>query len=118
MAGRRASLVPVTRKTTRQRDDLPRLLSIASGGLVALRTAAHAQAMMVLAQAGATVATTGRDTFTISVLPAERIVAVLGASSVPFSEMSAHRATLEEAYMEPTRDAVEYHAEPARKAKK
>jgi ABC-2 type transport system ATP-binding protein len=33
---------------------------------------------------------------------------------VPFSEISAHRATLEEAYMELTRDAVEYRAaEPA-----
>jgi ABC-2 type transport system ATP-binding protein len=29
---------------------------------------------------------------------------------VPFSEVSAHRATLEEAYMELTREAVEYRA--------
>jgi ABC-2 type transport system ATP-binding protein len=29
---------------------------------------------------------------------------------VPFSEVSAHRATLEEAYMELTRDAVEFRA--------
>ena len=27
---------------------------------------------------------------------------------MPFSEVTAHRATLEEAYMELTRDAVEY----------
>ena len=27
---------------------------------------------------------------------------------MPFSEVSAHRATLEQAYMELTRDAVEY----------
>ena len=37
---------------------------------------------------------------------------------MPFSEVSAHRATLEEAYMELTRDSVEYRAaateEPAR----
>jgi ABC-2 type transport system ATP-binding protein len=32
---------------------------------------------------------------------------------VPFSEVSAHRATLEEAYLALTRDAVEYRAEPA-----
>ena len=46
----------------------------------------------------------------------QRITALLGAGKVPFSEVSAHRATLEEAYMELTRDAVEYRAEPAREA--
>jgi ABC-2 type transport system ATP-binding protein len=30
---------------------------------------------------------------------------------VPFTELSAHRASLEEAYMELTRDAVEFRAE-------
>ena len=63
-----------------------------------------------LTDAGATVAASGRGTLTISGLPAERIVAVLSASRVPFSEVSAHRATLEEAYMELTRDAVEFRA--------
>ena len=57
-------------------------------------------------------AATGRDTLTVSGLPAERIVAVLSGSGVPFSEVSAHRATLEEAYMELTRDAVEFRAVP------
>ena len=92
------------------------LIATVSGGLVALRTAARAQAMTVLAQAGGVVGATGHDTLTISGLPAERIVALLGASSVPFSEVSAHRATLEEAYMELTRDAVEYRAEPVKEA--
>jgi ABC-2 type transport system ATP-binding protein len=31
---------------------------------------------------------------------------------VPFSEVSAHRATLEEAYLELTRDAAEFRAAP------
>jgi ABC-2 type transport system ATP-binding protein len=43
-------------------------------------------------------------------LSTERIVAALTESRVPFAEVSAHRATLEEAYMELTRDAVEYRA--------
>jgi ABC-2 type transport system ATP-binding protein len=38
------------------------------------------------------------------------VVSLLSQSSVPFSELSAHRASLEEAYMELTRDAVEYRA--------
>jgi len=37
-------------------------------------------------------------------------VALLGEHAVPFSEVSAHRATLEQAYLDLTRDAVEYRA--------
>ena len=66
--------------------------------------------MTVLANAGATVAATDRDTITVTGLPGERIVAILAESAVPFSEVSAHHATLEEAYMELTRDAVEFRA--------
>ena len=69
--------------------------------------------MTVLEHAGATVAATGPGTLTITGLAAGRVVALLGEHAVPFSEVSAHRATLEEAYMELTRDAVEYRAEPA-----
>jgi ABC-2 type transport system ATP-binding protein len=89
------------------------LIAAASGGRVTLRTAARSAAMTVLAHAGATVAATDRDTLTVSGVPAERVVALLGESAVPFSEVSAHRATLEEAYMELTRDAVEFRAAAA-----
>ena len=88
------------------------LIAAASGDRVSLRTAARPDAMTALAHAGATIAATGRDTLTVSGLPAERIVAVLSGGGVPFSEVSAHRATLEEAYMELTRDAVEFRAVP------
>jgi ABC-2 type transport system ATP-binding protein len=88
------------------------LLARASGDRVELRTSAREQAMRVLAGAGAAVTPSGADMVTISGLPAEQVVAVLGGSAVPFSEVSAHRATLEEAYMELTRDAVEFRAEP------
>ncbi|MDR3035937.1 MAG: ATP-binding cassette domain-containing protein [Kitasatospora sp.] len=86
------------------------LLARASGGRVALRTSARTDAVGVLARAGGTVAATGKDTLTVSGLEAERVVALLTAESVPFSEVSAHRATLEEAYMELTRDATEFVA--------
>ncbi|WP_329312655.1 ABC transporter ATP-binding protein [Streptomyces sp. NBC_01262] len=88
------------------------LLAAASEDRVALRTTARSEAMTVLTRAGATVAATGRDTLTVSGLAAGRIVALLGEGAVPFSEVSAHRATLEEAYMELTRDAVEFQAAP------
>jgi ABC-2 type transport system ATP-binding protein len=86
------------------------LLAAAADGRVTLRTAARSEAMTALARAGATVATSDRDTLTVSGLAAERVVAVLGEKGVPFSEVAPHRATLEEAYMELTRDAVEFHA--------
>jgi ABC-2 type transport system ATP-binding protein len=86
------------------------LITAASGDRVTLRTAARTQAMTVLAQAGATVAATGPDTVTVSGLAAGRIVALLGENAVPFAEVTAHRASLEEAYMELTRDAVEFRA--------
>jgi ABC-2 type transport system ATP-binding protein len=86
------------------------LLATASDGRVTLHTSARSEAMTALANAGAVVAAADRDTLTVSGLPAERIVELLTASGVPFSEVTAHRATLEEAYMELTRDAVEYRA--------
>jgi ABC-2 type transport system ATP-binding protein len=86
------------------------LITTASSGRVTVRTTARPQAMEVLAHAGAVTAATDRDTLIISGLAAEKIVALLGESGVPFSEVSAHRASLEEAYMELTRDAVEFRA--------
>ncbi len=86
------------------------LIATASGDRVALRTTARTQAMTVLANAGATVASTGADALTVSGLAAERIIELLNANAVPFSEVSSHRATLEEAYMELTREAVEFRA--------
>jgi ABC-2 type transport system ATP-binding protein len=89
------------------------LIAAASGDRVELRTTARTEAITALARAGATVATTGPDLLTISGLSTEQTVAALTASRVPFAEVSAHRATLEEAYMELTRDAVEFRAAPA-----
>jgi ABC-2 type transport system ATP-binding protein len=88
------------------------LLARASGDRVELRTSAREEAMKVLARAGATVTPSGADMVTISGLPAERVGALLGRKDVPFSEVTAHRATLEEAYMELTHDAVEFRSEP------
>jgi ABC-2 type transport system ATP-binding protein len=86
------------------------LIAAASGDRVQLRTGALTEAIAVLSNAGAEVAATARDVLAVSSLPSERVVALLTAHHVPFTEVSAHRATLEEAYMELTRDAVEFHA--------
>jgi ABC-2 type transport system ATP-binding protein len=86
------------------------LIAAASGERVTVRTEARTPAMTVLASAGATVAADGVDTLTVDGLPARAVVSVLNANDVPFFEVSAHRASLEEAYMELTREAVEYQA--------
>jgi ABC-2 type transport system ATP-binding protein len=88
------------------------LIAAASGNRVALRTTAVPDAMTALTRAGAAVAAAGRDAVTVSGLPPDRVVTLLSQSAVPFSEVSAHRATLEEAYLELTRDAAEFRAAP------
>jgi len=84
------------------------LLAAASGDRVTLRTSARAEATAVLERAGAAAVASGQDVLTISGLSPERVVAVLGEKAVPFSEVSAQRVTLEQAYLELTRQAVEF----------
>jgi ABC-2 type transport system ATP-binding protein len=86
------------------------LIAQASAGLVTLRTTARAEATTVLASAGAIVATIDTDTLTISGLATQEIIRRLNESNVPFFEVSAHKASLEAAYMDLTRESVEYRA--------
>ena len=92
------------------------LLAAASGDEVTLRTTAPARAAAVLERAGASVTGPGDGTLAVSGLGAEKVVMYLGQNAVPFSEVSAHRATLEEAYLDLTRDAVEYRAQTSQGA--
>jgi ABC-2 type transport system ATP-binding protein len=89
------------------------LLAAAAGDRVTLRTTAGAAATAALERAGGTVAAGGPDALTVAGLPAARVVASLSEGGVPFSEVAAHRVSLEQAYLELTRDAVEYHAQDA-----
>ena len=89
------------------------LIAAASGSRITLRTTAPADAMKALISAGAEVTATGSGVLTISNLSSERLVAILTGHAIPFTEVSAHRATLEQAYMELTSQSVEYRAEAA-----
>ncbi|MCP2324344.1 ABC-2 type transport system ATP-binding protein [Hamadaea flava] len=86
-----------------------RLRATISDGRVSVRTD-DANAAGVLAAAGANVAAAEPGTLSVTGLAAPHVVAALNARQVVFSEVTAHRATLEEAYLELTRDAVEYRA--------
>jgi ABC-2 type transport system ATP-binding protein len=109
-------LVAVGRGKVLADTSVAELIAAASAGRVTLRTTARAEATAVLARGGATVAATGPDVLTITGIEAERAVVLLSGHAVPFSEVSAHRATLEEAYLELTREAVEFRAAEAEAA--
>jgi ABC-2 type transport system ATP-binding protein len=87
------------------------LVAAASGNRITLRTTAPADAMTVLASAGAEVTATGSGVLTIAGLTSEETVAILTGRAIPFSEVTAHRASLEQAYMELTHESVEFRAE-------
>jgi ABC-2 type transport system ATP-binding protein len=89
------------------------LLAAAAGDRVRLRTSAAPAAATVLERAGATVVMTSPETLSLTGLPAAEAVAVLGAAGVPFAEVAAEQVSLERAYLDLTREAVEYAARPA-----
>jgi ABC-2 type transport system ATP-binding protein len=90
------------------------LLAAGSGDQVRLRTNSVPAAMVVLTHAGASVVADGNGTLTVSGLAAEKVVALLADKAVPFSEVSAHQVSLEQAYLELTRDATDFRAEVGR----
>jgi ABC-2 type transport system ATP-binding protein len=87
------------------------LIAAASGDRITVRTTARAQAMTALARAGAEVTATGSGVLKVSDLSSERVVAILTSHAIPFSQVTAHRATLEQAYMELAHESVEFRAE-------
>ena len=106
-------LVVVGRGTVIADTGMAALIARASGGRVVLRTTAEAEAKTVLESAGAAVTAAGPGVITATGLASAAIIRILSDNGVPFAEVSAHRASLEEAYLELTRDASEYRAVPA-----
>src|SRR5580698_3570808 len=53
---------------------------------------------------------TGPNTLAVTGARPDQVTALLSRNAVHFSEVSAHRATLEDPYMDLTRDAVELRA--------
>ena len=84
------------------------LLAAASKDRVEVTTAQRDEATTVLANAGATVAVAGTDTVVVEGLSGDRVSALLTGAGIAFSELRRHRASLEEAYMELTRNALEF----------
>ncbi|MEV7213075.1 ATP-binding cassette domain-containing protein [Kitasatospora cineracea] len=84
------------------------LLAGLAAGRVTVRTSAPLAAAEALRAPGAVVEQTAADALAVTGPTGEEIVARLTRAGVPFAELTAHRATLEEAYLDLTRDAVQY----------
>jgi ABC-2 type transport system ATP-binding protein len=88
------------------------LLAAVAGDRTVLRCATPDRAARVLSEAGGMTTRTGPDTLCVAGLSPEQIVAALTRNQVGFSELSAERASLEDAYLQLTRGQVDYQAEP------
>jgi ABC-2 type transport system ATP-binding protein len=90
------------------------LIAAASGNRVMLRSTAGEQAARTLRHAGAAVTAAADGALIVTGLPAGQVVVLLNENAIPFAEVSAHRASLEDAYLRLTQDAVEFRAEAGR----
>jgi ABC-2 type transport system ATP-binding protein len=88
------------------------LLTAASDDRVLVRTPARDDAITVLSGAGATVCATDGDALVVTGLPPDRVAALVVGHGLPLHTLAPHRASLEDAYMQLTRDAVEYVSSP------
>jgi ABC-2 type transport system ATP-binding protein len=111
MEGTADHLIAVGRGRLIADTSVAKLLAAASKDRVEVTTAQRAETTTVLANAGATVAVVGPETVVVEGLPGDRVTALLTQAAVPFSELRRHRASLEEAYMDLTRGAIEFAPE-------
>jgi ABC-2 type transport system ATP-binding protein len=86
------------------------LVARASGDEVVVRTPAATEAARVLQRAGAAATVTDAGTISVSGLGAQTVVEILGNAPVPFSEVTAQRATLEDVYLQLTSGEAEFRA--------
>jgi ABC-2 type transport system ATP-binding protein len=90
--------------------DLPvdQLIATTSGDEIAITTPDVAAAMTVLANAGATPVSNGRDRVTVQGIAASLVSQLLASNGIALEQLVSRRATLEEAYFRLTRDAEEH----------
>jgi ABC-2 type transport system ATP-binding protein len=87
------------------------LLSSRSDGRVHVRTPQVTEVMAALAGAGGTVTSTGSDALVVTGLEPDRIAELVSEHGLRLHELYRERASLEDAFIDITRDAVEYVAE-------
>ena len=87
------------------------LLASRPDGRVHVRTPQVAEVMAALAGAGGTVTSTDADALVVTGLEPDRIAQLLAERGLRLDELYRERASLEDAFIDLTRDAVEYVAE-------
>ncbi len=87
------------------------LLSSRSDGRVHVRTPQVAEVMAALASAGGVVTSTSSDALVVSGIEPDRIAQLVAERGLQLDELYRERASLEDAFIDLTRDAVEYVAE-------
>jgi len=87
------------------------VVGAASRGGLTVRTPDRMLATSLLANAGATVASNGDDALEVTGLEVDDVAALLAAGGVRLRELTPHRASLEDAFMQLTNDAVEFEAQ-------
>jgi ABC-2 type transport system ATP-binding protein len=75
---------------------------------VTVRTPDPAAAMRLLSDTGGTVTSSGDGMLEVGGLTAERVASAMAGAGLPVYELTPHRASLEDAYLQLTREAVEY----------
>jgi ABC-2 type transport system ATP-binding protein len=81
------------------------------GGAVTLRTPDRTDVMTLLANAGATVISTGGDTIAVDGLSAESVAELVVGCGLRLDHLAARRASLEDVYLQLTGDAVDYESQ-------
>ena len=81
-----------------------------AGGGVLVRTPETARLGQLLAAPGVTVVNDGTDLIRVTGTTAEQIGAAAWQAHLPVYELTPTHASLEEAFMQVTRDSIEYHA--------
>ncbi|WP_419994090.1 ABC transporter ATP-binding protein [Streptomyces boninensis] len=79
---------------------------------ISLRSPETGRLREAIAGPGVTITADAPDTLRVSGLDAEAIGLAAAAHGIPVFELTPHRVSLEDAFMELTRDAVEHHAAP------
>jgi ABC-2 type transport system ATP-binding protein len=87
------------------------LLSARADGRVHVRTPQLTEVMAALAAAGGVVTSSGSDDLVVSGLEPDRIAQIVAEAGLRLDELYRERASLEDAFIDLTRDAVEYAAE-------
>ena len=85
-------------------------VALAGGHTVIVRTSEPARLSALLAGPDVTLTPEGSDALIVDGLTTHQIGTAAGAAGIPLFELANQHTSLEEAFMEMTHDAVEYHA--------